>query len=329
MLMEKKTETKTRWHRLLGKLLEELLVPVGISVFTDFPVMSEAPEADILLLRKENAEWTEEQKKRLPDGVRDTDAVHILMEFKYSESVNEKAFRQILCYDYLYRDIRNLGEGEAASFLVSSKTPRKTTLAEFGYHSEILPGVYRSENRFVRNIPLLSLNELSDEPHNAYVKCFASRKSEKKNAAGIIRQKEIYSSVSSQVRWVLEGLWHYWSALGGEEMTIELTPESVMKMGKILEDAILSAISPEELLEKYDRRKILRAMRPEEVMAEFSPEDLLAVLSPEDVMSKFRPEDRMAGLSPKDVMAKFSPEDRLAGLSPEEIEALLRKVRNG
>jgi len=327
--MKEKTENKIRWHHLISKLLEELLVPVGISVFTDFSVMSEAPEADILLLRKEKSEWTEEQKKRLPDGVRDTDAVHILIEFKYSESVNEKAFRQILCYDYLYREIRNLGERDVASFLLSSKTPRHATLAEFGYHAEPFPGVYRSENRVLRNILLLSLNELSDEPHNAYVKCFASRKKEKESAAGIIRRKEIYSAVSDQVHWVLEGLWHYWLALGGDEMKAELTPESVMKMGKMLEEAILAAMSPEVLLEKYGKQKIMKALSTEERMEGISPEDRLAGLSPEDVMAKFRPEDLLTGMRPEDRLAGMRPEERLAGLSPEEIEALLRKVRNG
>jgi hypothetical protein len=50
-----KPKSKTRWHRLLGRLLEELLAPLGISVFTEFPLMSEPPKTDILLLRKKKA----------------------------------------------------------------------------------------------------------------------------------------------------------------------------------------------------------------------------------------------------------------------------------
>ena len=49
---------KTRWHRLLGKLLEELLTPVGIDVSTELQVMTDPPETDILLLRRENAKWS-------------------------------------------------------------------------------------------------------------------------------------------------------------------------------------------------------------------------------------------------------------------------------
>ena len=83
--MKQKPKTpKTRWHQLLGKLLEELLVPVGVKVQTDFSVMSEPPKTDILLLRKEHRRWAKVQQERLPDGVRDSRARHILLEFKYT-----------------------------------------------------------------------------------------------------------------------------------------------------------------------------------------------------------------------------------------------------
>jgi len=37
------TKNKTRWHRLLGSLLEQLLIPVGISVQCDVKVMVNPP----------------------------------------------------------------------------------------------------------------------------------------------------------------------------------------------------------------------------------------------------------------------------------------------
>jgi len=40
---------------------------------------------------------------------------------------------------------------------------------------ENLSGLPRPDKKVI----LLSLNELSDEPHNAYVKCFASHRQEK------------------------------------------------------------------------------------------------------------------------------------------------------
>ncbi|NJL59799.1 MAG: hypothetical protein HC887_09305, partial [Desulfobacteraceae bacterium] len=128
-----KEDSKTRWHLLLGSMLEDILTPVGIRVIADFPVMSEAPECDILLLRKERKVWSEEQKKRLSDGIRDCEASHILIEFKYTESVNENALLQVLGYDYFYRRTQNLAGHDVGTFLVSSKTPERETLRVFGY----------------------------------------------------------------------------------------------------------------------------------------------------------------------------------------------------
>ncbi len=132
-LMDKTENSKTRWHRLLGTLLEQLLTPVGINVQCDVKVMSEPPEADILLLRRQNRLWTKVQKQRLADGIRDTRASHILLEFKYTESVNEKAFRQAIAYDYFYKTANRLKDGQVQSFLVSAKTPRAATLKNSGY----------------------------------------------------------------------------------------------------------------------------------------------------------------------------------------------------
>jgi len=56
--MENTETPKTRWHELVAKMLEELLTPVGIEVYTEFPVMADPPKADILLLRKDEPGWT-------------------------------------------------------------------------------------------------------------------------------------------------------------------------------------------------------------------------------------------------------------------------------
>ncbi len=45
--METSNTPKTRWHRLLGTLLEKLLSPVGVTVSTEVPIMSNPPQADI------------------------------------------------------------------------------------------------------------------------------------------------------------------------------------------------------------------------------------------------------------------------------------------
>ena len=285
--------SKTRWHRLLGALLEELLTPVGISVFSDFPVMSEPPEGDILLLRNESGTWTEEQKARLPDGIRDSRAGHILIEFKYTESVTDQAFRQILAYDYFYRRSRKLGTDEVRSFLISAKTPRKDILRQFGYEPDRRPGVYGSRHPLTERVMLLCLNGLSDEEHNAWIKCFAARKKEKQSAFGRIKQKG-FSALTERMGRLISGLLNIWFGKGDDIMKLELTPEAVEKLGREWKDVIISGLKPEDI----DR-----------------------------ILSGLKPEKRLAGLRPEERLAGLRPEERLAGLRPEEIEACLKKLR--
>jgi hypothetical protein len=154
---------QTDRHRLLGALLEALLTPVGITV------QSEAPRADILLLRREGSHWTTEQRIRLPDGVCESTASHVLLEFKDSKTVNIAALVQAVAYDYFYRQTQRLGEANVLTLVVSAKTPRKATLHQFGYRQTETPGVYHSVQLLLRRIPLLVLNELRDEPHNAFI----------------------------------------------------------------------------------------------------------------------------------------------------------------
>ena len=267
--------SKTRWHRLLGKLFEELLTPVGIKVYTEFPVMTDSPKADILLLRRETAQWTHEQMKRLPDGIRDSRADHILIEFKYTESVGLQAFRQAVGYDHFYKQSKKLTDRRVHTFLVSAKTTVKPTLAKFGYSPTAKGGVYQSRYPLLEAVPLLTLNELSKEPHNAYIKCFASRMQEKRAAFKILEGQND-GSFSSQLLWFLQGLLKHWFSKGGAMMQQELTPEQVIEDGKIFGEFCLSNLSVEERLKG---------------------------LKPEDCFKFFKPEERLKGLSIKEIEA--------------------------
>lgn len=262
--------SKTRWHRLLGALLEEILVPVGISVFTDFPIMSEPPESDILLLRKEGHIWSDRQKAFLPDGIRDSRASHILIEFKYTESVNENAVRQIMAYDYFYRSTQGLKKEEAESFLISAKTPQKNTLNQFGYAETDKPGVYKSSNTLLRAIPLISLNELTVEEYNVWFKCFASRKEEKKSAFALVIQRGL-SLLTTKLEWMTDGLTLLFEK-GERAMTVEITPETVMELGKNLRTTLLSHLRPEEI------DKILSTLKPEKRLEGLKPEEIESYL---------------------------------------------------
>ncbi|QTA93618.1 hypothetical protein [Desulfonema magnum] len=269
-------------------MLEELLIPVGIEVHTEIEVMADPPKADILLLRRTHPAWTPEQLKRLPDGIRDSGADHILLEFKYSESVGLSAFRQAVGYDYFYKDSKELTGREVQTFLISAKTTRKSTLDKFGYSPTDRAGVYRSLHPLLESVPLLILNELSEEPHNAYIKCFASRTEMKRAAFRTLKGQNI-GLFSMKLLWFLQGLWKHWFFKGGAPMKQELTPEEVIEMGKIWGDIYLSTLPPEERLKGLG------------------------------------PEERLRGLGPKELVRAVGIEELLKGMSVKEIEAYLRK----
>jgi hypothetical protein len=175
------SDEKTNWHHLLERINEEALTTVGLSVYCEFHLMSSPLRAD-LLVRRTEPEWTEEQLSRIPDGMGQSTASHLLWCFKKSESFNEKSLFQALCYDATYKRIQRLSHAVVETFLLVSKTPRRATLAEFEYEPTEYAGVYKSQNRAFRYVTLIVLNDLSDEPHNMFVKCFASREKEQRKA---------------------------------------------------------------------------------------------------------------------------------------------------
>ncbi len=254
---------KTRWHRLLGKMFEELLTPLNIEVMTEFPIMNNPPEADILLLRREQPKWTDEQKSVLPDGIRDTGADHILIEFKYTESVNHAVLSQALAYDTFYKRAQRLSANRVQTVIISSKTPTKKFIQKFGYTETGLPGVYHSQTPMLEALPLILLNELTDTPHNLFVKCFASRKKEKERAF-----KKLFASgkkfLRSGLYTLIAGLWRI---INSKEvpMESEITPEKVMEIGKEWEELFLNFIPVERRLAGLKPKERLAGLKPEEL----------------------------------------------------------------
>jgi hypothetical protein len=237
---------KVSAHQLLGILLQELLTPVGVKVVTEFQVMAEAPQGDILILRREQPEWTPEQRALLPDGVRDSRASDILLEFKYTESVNKAALCQALGYDTFYRRSQHFAEGAAQTFLLSAKTPELQTLHKFEYKRAEESGVYRSDNIMLGTLPLLVLNELRAEPHNAFVKTFASRYRARKAALKALKAVGL-QAFPQTVQSVMNFLWRQW-IMSTDEMELEITPEQLIKLGKQWQEIMLAQMPLEERL---------------------------------------------------------------------------------
>ena len=224
---------KTCWHCLLAHALKELLGPVNIQVMTEVQVVPEPPRADLILLRREGKTWTKEQQRCLADGLRDTDAERLLIEFKYTESITEHSIKKLLVYDYLYGESEKLGRDSLQSFLVSAKTPSTDILSRYGFEPSAQKGVYISEAPLVSSIRVLLLNEMTDEPHNALLKCFSSRQKEKGKAFETMNRRVLPSQDSAALAWVTAGLLRVMMdrTLDNLELT-GWTPDDVVKLGK-------------------------------------------------------------------------------------------------
>ena len=203
--MKEKTN-KIRWHNLLAWVLKELLSPLDIQVLTEVQVVSEPPRADIILLRRKDKTWTKEQWKNLADGLRDTDAKTLLIEFKYSESISDDVFEKLLVYDYLYRQSEKLQRDQLQSFLISAKTPGSDILNRYGFEATDQKGVYFSRLPLVSSIQVILLNKIADAPHNAVIKCFASRTREKEKAFKTMMHHVLRNQRSITLASVISGL---------------------------------------------------------------------------------------------------------------------------
>ncbi len=285
---------KTKWHLLLGGLLERVLPPVGITVQTELPIMNKPPRADILLLRREEGDcWTPEQYGRLPDGIRDSNAAHILLEFKYTESVNKTVLQKTVGYYVFYRTVQHLKEQDVSAFIISSRTPNKKFLHEFSYQAGEKSGVYHSTNPLLTHVAIIALNELQGVEHNVFVKFFASRQREREQAFRIMDSADL-QPYSDDTFAYMTGLHNYWSVDIGEKemMDTELTPERVIEIGESLRDAWLNALSPEDRL---------AGLQPEVVFSQYTTKERLAGLTREEMREIEEYLQQMRGTNGKSV----------------------------
>ncbi len=273
------------WHRLLGEVLEKLLTPVGLSVYTELSLMNRPPRADVLILRRKQARWTAAQLERLPDGVRESQASHILLEFKYTESLTAIASRQALAYDLFYKQTQELTDSDVQTVLLCAKQPLAGHLKKYGYVKTSLPGVYHSDWHFwLPPVILLSLNELSDAPHNAWVKCFASQLKEKRKAFTILQQLVTTWKLPRRLIFFLDALRAMWFPfLFGGIMKSKLIDEDLTDVGPHWKQIVLQALTIEDLLAYFSPNEVLAQFKPKDVVAQFKPKDLLAQLKPEDI----------------------------------------------
>jgi hypothetical protein len=284
---------KTRWHQIFATILKEWLTPVGITVQTEIPVSSEPPKADIVLLTK-TAKKTNAQYMRLSDGLRDSKATHLLLEFKFTESFNLTAVHQTLAYQFFYQSGQNLKHHELDCFILSSKTPRKKTLQETGYYTTDIKGIYKSNLPLFSEITLLSLNDLSDEPQNIPLKLFASHRHQMQNAYQAIQENKL-PEMTKKLGWLFRGFWAIILGRGKKKMETDMDE--------------LTA----EMLEEEGRE-----------WGSF----WMANLSAEEKLKNVSVEEKLKDVSAKDLIEKLITDDNISDLPLEIINALKNKIKD-
>jgi len=251
------TPMPIKWHTIFAAVLRELLTPLQIRVLDEFTLTGEVDVILIQLLGEQR--WTAEQRQYLPDGLRDSPATHLLIEFKYTQSLEEKSFRQAIAYDTLYRQqqaYQKLPAEAIQTFIVSAITPQAETLTQFGYQPTGVAGVYQSQEIFLRNIPLILLNELSLEQHNAFFKLFASRRKVKLAALATLKGWGL-RRLQGKLFWLIKGLLNLWFKQGDDLMEA-ITVETLIEDGKHIMEWLEPLLTEEDILQLPIVQKIYR-----------------------------------------------------------------------
>lgn len=266
------------WHELFASLLRQQLTPLQITVQTEFLVLTERPRGDVLLMRRETDEWTAEQLRYLPDGIRESHASDILIEFKATESLTRKGIRRAAIYDDFYQANQNKPPEAVHTVLISSRKPQPKTLELFQFVATMQSGIYRCENVLADRITLISLNELDADEHNAFVKFFASQRKSRQQAIEVLREAG-FETVEKSILSLLKTVWQSRNKEEASNMEKAFIKELEAESDAFLE-LVIAASPKEKLLARY--------FSPEERLAGLEPEERLAGLEPQVIEAYLR-----------------------------------------
>jgi len=253
--------------------------------------MSEPPEADILLLKLKSPKWTKKQLERLPDGIRESTANHIMIEFKATESINKETFIQAAGYEYFYKRSQKITDNEIQTFVMCAKQPQKANREQYGYTNRVQAGIYQSTNIAYEHITLISLNELPDELHNAWITCLASKKLKRLKAFNLLKSQG-FKQIPQHLKWFIVELWQHISTKGDDDMALNLSPNEIKEIGKMWGASLFTSDELDELISTASLEARLRGLKPEDRLTGLKPEERLrGMKKPTDVMNCFKPEE--------------------------------------
>jgi hypothetical protein len=293
----------TPWHDYFGGLFKESLIPLDLEVESNYAIGKGPPRVDLLIIRKENTNWTESQLKYLPDGVRQSKRRHIIMELKKTQSISIRSVWQSMGYLNSYLNLKEIEPDEVQVFIISAKTPQKQTLNKLDFVKSSLSGVYQSTSKLAKRLSLICANDLAKTPYNMWIKLFASKQKEKSVALELLFSTH-YQSLSNEMKIIIFNVINYWNQTGEYNM---------------------------EKLKKDLSKK--RYLQPNQGMLEFitsffPASDVLKQYRPEDRLMDLKPEERLMGLRPEERLIGLKPEERLKGLDKKTIEAYLKMMEH-
>ncbi|MBF0452837.1 MAG: hypothetical protein HQK75_19190 [Candidatus Magnetomorum sp.] len=319
-------EVSTPWHDYFGGLFKEALIPLNLDVESNYAIGKGPPKIDVLIIRKPGTRWTNDHLKFLPDAVRHTQCSHIILELKKTQSINIRSIWQSMGYLNRYLSLKNLKEKDVQVFLISSKTPRKTTLSKLDFVGTKFSGVYKSKNKLVSKLELICANDLSDAPHNVWIKFFASKQKEKSIALKRLFSMN-YESFSRELKIIIFNIINYWHQTGEylmETMKKDLSRKSYLNPNPGMLDFVKTFFPSSEIMNSYRPEERLSGLKPEERLSGLKPEEIFqAYPDKKELIRGLKPEERLSGLKPEERLSGLKPEERLNGLDRKIIEAYL------
>jgi len=323
-----KTLLNIKGHLLFGKLFKAVMSPLGVVVNTEFKVMSDPPKVDILIIKKSSASWTKDQLRLVPDGIRDSNARYIILEFKYTQSLSDKTFQQALGYDYFLGEHYKLSREDLQTFIISSKTPREKFLNEHGYTESNVKGVYKSNVRILRGFPIIVLNKLSETHHNALIKAFASRKTEREKAEKLFKEDQFLDIIPASIVKLIIDIFNYIFHKPEEEITMKISPQKAAEISRFVDVFVNTNLSLKEVLAQYQPDEVLSHYKTDEVLSRYKPDEVLSHYKPKEVLSHYKPDEVLSHYKPKEVLSRYKPQDILSGLDKKQLRQLKQHLNN-
>ena len=137
------------------------------------------PKVD-MLLTSQTGSLTPQQRAAMPDGLRQSSALQMILNFAYDDT--ELPFLRTIACGVLRRREYKLTEKDLLLVVVYRADPDPELMADFGYEPTARPAIYRSSVDIFKGVMVMALGELSGALYNANFKVFARSQAARREA---------------------------------------------------------------------------------------------------------------------------------------------------